>query len=62
MMRDIQEWLEREEAGLAGRASVRELSRAAAYFRHRARMAETPQERDFYADRAYQFALRAAAR
>ncbi len=60
MMRQIQEWLGRDDMGFMDRASVRELSRAAAYFRHRARMAETPQERDFYADRAYQFALRAA--
>lgn len=61
-MADVWDLLARDETGFLARATPRDLGQAAAYFRHRARLAETPQERDFFADRAYQFALRAAAR
>ncbi len=49
-----------EDAFLA-RASVHDLTRAVLYFREQAARATSPQLRDFFLDRANQFAFRSAA-
>lgn len=49
-----------EEAFLA-RATVHDISCAVLYFREQASRAQTPQLRDFYLDRANQFAFHGAA-
>ncbi len=49
----------RDEEGFLRRAGAREFTQAVLYFRSMAAKATTPQARDFYADRANQFSLRA---
>lgn len=49
-----------EDAFLA-RATVHDITNAVLYFREQASRAQTPQLRDFYLDRANQFAFRGAA-
>lgn len=49
----------RNEDAFLKQAGPRELTQAVLYFRALASRATTPQARDFYLDRAHQFALRA---